>query len=289
MIYGKLNMRVQGSFTSNYALALYENCARYVGISNTPWISVDLFRKLMGISEDKYVIFRDFKRRVIDKAVEEVNTLSELRVEPKFRKRGRKVVSLRFSISKRQKKHVLGKHRSWDIDSDIASDSRHAQFMNILTDTFEYKKDDVKYLLATYGEEFLIAKINLVFKTQTYKDGKIKNLRSYFEKMLEVDSPRPRDKFDESLHFNKKSDYEDFVLDKSFENFLLQSEQKRQSLLDGYNRASGKSVKVKIYSEIDEEVLKSNKNERRDFMQYLNCNKPDFGTGISFKDYITGN
>ncbi len=79
-IYGRLNMHVQAKFKSTYGLALYENCIRYQDIKQTPWINLGTFRKLMGVETGKYTVFRDFKRRVLDKAITEVNEYSPIKI-----------------------------------------------------------------------------------------------------------------------------------------------------------------------------------------------------------------
>ena len=81
-IYGKINLAIQARFKSSYALALYENCARYRGLPYTKNIDIVIFRKLMGVEEGKYEIFRDFNRRVLNPAISEINTCSYIRVSP---------------------------------------------------------------------------------------------------------------------------------------------------------------------------------------------------------------
>ena len=77
-MFGKIDLVIQSKFRSSYGLALYENCIRYRGLPNTKWFDMDLFKKLMGVPAGKYDVFRDFKRRVLDKAVDEVNMYSDL-------------------------------------------------------------------------------------------------------------------------------------------------------------------------------------------------------------------
>ena len=103
-VYGRLSLEIQAKFQSGYGLALYENCNRYQDIGKTPWFELEKFRKLMGVDDNKYKIFRDFKTRVLDKSVEEVNKHSTLIVEPKLKKINRKVVAIQFAINKSNKK-----------------------------------------------------------------------------------------------------------------------------------------------------------------------------------------
>ncbi len=71
-LYGRLNMLVQAKFQSSYGLALYENCVRFQILNKLHGLTLLSFRKLMGVEDGKYKIFRDFKHRVLDKAIEEV-------------------------------------------------------------------------------------------------------------------------------------------------------------------------------------------------------------------------
>src|SRR3990167_6515083 len=97
-IYGKINLTIQARFSSSYALALYENCARYRGLPYTKEIDFKTFRKLMGVEEGKYEIFRDFNRRVLNTAISEINTCSDMRILPEIKRVGRVIKSIKFKF-----------------------------------------------------------------------------------------------------------------------------------------------------------------------------------------------
>ena len=77
-IYGRINLFVQSKFNSTYSLVLYENCIRFKNIQQTSWFPLSLFRSLMGVADDKYRLFKDFKRNVINVAVKEINQKSDI-------------------------------------------------------------------------------------------------------------------------------------------------------------------------------------------------------------------
>jgi len=97
-MYARLSLSVQRNFNSGYALALYENCVRYKAIKHTGWWDIMLFRKLMGVKEHEYKDIRDLKKRVINRAVSEINTCSDIYIEPEYRRAKRKIASIRFII-----------------------------------------------------------------------------------------------------------------------------------------------------------------------------------------------
>jgi plasmid replication initiation protein len=75
----------------------------------------------MGIPQNQYLIFRDFKRRVLDKAIAEVNTHSSICISPQFKKVQRQVVAIRFDIQQNLK-------RACDADDiQLAVDTRGMQ------------------------------------------------------------------------------------------------------------------------------------------------------------------
>ena len=53
-IYARINLAIQRTFRSSHALALYENCVRFRDVGSTGWITVEDFRKLMGVDDDEY-------------------------------------------------------------------------------------------------------------------------------------------------------------------------------------------------------------------------------------------
>ena len=49
-----INLDIQKRFTSGHALALYENCYRFVRTGSTGWWPLAIFRRLMGVDDSDY-------------------------------------------------------------------------------------------------------------------------------------------------------------------------------------------------------------------------------------------
>lgn len=171
-LYGRLDMSVQAKFQSTYGLALYENCNRFQDIGQTPWFTIANFRKLMGVEDGKYKIFRDFKNRVLDKAIEEVNQYSALEIIPKLRKQNRQVISIQFLIRKSKMSMPL---------------SDHHDCMNTLKKQFSFSEKQVSDVVMKYGEKYIKEKIQLVLSSASYQAGKVKNLTRYLMSALRDD------------------------------------------------------------------------------------------------------
>lgn len=173
--YGRLNMRVLATFKSTYGLALYENCIRYQNISQTPWFDMFTYRRLMGVSQDKYAVFRDLNRRVVKPSVKEVNKHSPIYIEPEFKKEGRSVTAIRFQISKRSAQPILKQIEKSEIERTI---------IVRLQEDYGFSVSQLRAVIEKYDEVYLLEKMALIECSPSYQEGKIKHLAKYLEKAL---------------------------------------------------------------------------------------------------------
>lgn len=97
-IYLLININVQKEFSGSYALALYENCLRFKRTGSTGWISVDIWRQLLGAEASTYDEFKHFNSEVIKKAVKEVCTVSNILITPEYERQNRRVTKIRFLV-----------------------------------------------------------------------------------------------------------------------------------------------------------------------------------------------
>lgn len=175
-MFGKIDLVIQSRFRSSYGLALYENCIRYRGLPHSKWFDMELFKKLMGVAPGKYDVFRDFKRRVLDKAIEEVNTYSDLVIESEFVREGRKVVKVRFKLKERAKKTRLGSSKKI---VSLHDSSAQNDLKKKLHTTFLLSEEQIEQLLTEYDFQFIQDKMNVIEESKPFQDGKIQNLAGY--------------------------------------------------------------------------------------------------------------
>lgn len=100
-VYAIINVGIQRQFKSGYALTLYENCVRFRRTESTGWMTVEIFRKLMGATSPTYDDFRRLSELVISKAVKEVNKVSDIEIAVEYERKGRKVTRLRFAVAEK--------------------------------------------------------------------------------------------------------------------------------------------------------------------------------------------
>ena len=103
-VYTKLNLRLQNRFKSRYALVLWEICFDYFDTERdqgeTPFIPLETFKTLMGLTENDYPVFKVLNRDLIKSAIKEINALTNYHVEVVQKRLGRRISELKFRITR---------------------------------------------------------------------------------------------------------------------------------------------------------------------------------------------
>lgn len=133
---------------SGYGIRIYELLVQYRQMGKRE-ISVESLRTMLELGK-KYPLFADFKKRVIDTAIDQINEYSPLKVTYEQKKTGRKVTHIIFSFKEKSKSIT---HTSKDFYQ--LSDAQINLFGNQLSRLHELSH------LASEGEsyEILAAKI----------------------------------------------------------------------------------------------------------------------------------
>lgn len=97
--------------TSGYALRLYELLIAWKNKGVSPKWQIDDFRKKIGVEDGKYSRMGQFKEKVLDFAVEQINDNTEMTVKYKQFKKGRKIDSFQFSIKTKLKEKDVTPNR----------------------------------------------------------------------------------------------------------------------------------------------------------------------------------
>ncbi len=89
-------------FKSIYSLRLYELLNSWAKSKKTPVYELNVFRKLLGIKENEYQRMANFKARVLDIAIREINENTDVKVGYKQYKKGRKIIGFSFDIKSKK-------------------------------------------------------------------------------------------------------------------------------------------------------------------------------------------
>lgn len=89
---------------SQYSVRLYELLIQWRTAKKTPVFELEVFRQQLGVPDDMYrKRMGDFKKRVLDLAVKEINDTSDLKVSYEQEKQGRKIVGFKFKVLEKPK------------------------------------------------------------------------------------------------------------------------------------------------------------------------------------------
>ena len=153
-VFALINLNIQRRFTSGHALALYENCYRFVRTGSTGWWPMDLFRRLMGVEGSAYYeTFKHLNAKIIKPAVAEVNRTSNIILTPEVRKAGRAVTDIRFLIAENPQLAIL--------DMDDGEGARHGPVYARLR-ALGVSDRLARQWLSAHGERQVLAKLAYV-------------------------------------------------------------------------------------------------------------------------------
>ena len=94
------------TMTSNYSVRLYELLVQWKQAKKTPMFELQEFRGQLGVEDDEYKAMSNFKIRVLDLAVEEINEKSDLNINYSQKKKGRKIIGFTFTVHEKPKAKV---------------------------------------------------------------------------------------------------------------------------------------------------------------------------------------
>lgn len=90
------------SLTSKYAIRLYELLIQWRSVGKTPVFAIDDFRFKLGLAEGEYAKMANFKVRVLDIALNQINELTDIVASYEQHKNGRVISGFSFTFTTKQ-------------------------------------------------------------------------------------------------------------------------------------------------------------------------------------------
>ena len=91
------------SMDSIYSVRLYELLVQWRAAKKTPVFELEKFRDQLGISSEEYKAMNDFKKRVLQVGIDEINEKSDIEVSYEQVKKGRSIAGFKFKVSDKEK------------------------------------------------------------------------------------------------------------------------------------------------------------------------------------------
>lgn len=107
-IFQLINWEIFNHFTGKYEAIIYKLCRDYVGVINTPYMTIEEFREYVGLKPNEYKGFMDLHRYIIKNPVNKINesSLSDITVSYSLRREGKKVIGLYFSAKNKHQTSI---------------------------------------------------------------------------------------------------------------------------------------------------------------------------------------
>ena len=91
------------NLNSVYSVRLYELLVQWKAAVKTPTFDLVTFRQQLGLADNEYKLMGNFKMRVLDVAVNEINEKTDLTVSYTQEKRGRTITGFKFTVRTKDK------------------------------------------------------------------------------------------------------------------------------------------------------------------------------------------
>lgn len=91
---------------SLYSLRLYELVVQWLASGVTPMFEIQLFRQQLEVEDGLYTVMSNFKRRVLDSSIKEINEATDLFINYEQIKAGRTIVGFKFYVNKKPKEVI---------------------------------------------------------------------------------------------------------------------------------------------------------------------------------------
>jgi hypothetical protein len=194
-VYAKINLKLQNKFKSKHSLALYELFVDYFHCGETPVITIQKFRELLGLKKNEYVRFNNMNQTIIKKSIQEINTISNLYITVEYYKQSRKVVGFKFFITKNPNAetnlielNAIPKEKPTEKQLSLPVpefELANQELFQILINEFGISNNKADEFLKT-KDEFYLEEILEHVKEQI-KKGTIKNIPAYTVSAIEND------------------------------------------------------------------------------------------------------
>ena len=102
---------------SIYSVRLYELLVQWVAAKQTPLFELNKFRDQLGVEDHEYKRMGNFKLRVLDLAVKEINEKSDIKVSYSQVKKGRTITGFKFTVHEKLKSKTDKTSKLRDVDT----------------------------------------------------------------------------------------------------------------------------------------------------------------------------
>ena len=128
--------------TSKYATRLYELLIAWREVGKVPQIEIGEFRNRLGLLDDEYTAMHNFKKRVLEPSIQQINEHTDVTVTYEQHKKGRLISGFSFKIKQKQQVKQVESNRDPNTPDFFIkmTDSQRHLFANKMSEMPEMSK-----------------------------------------------------------------------------------------------------------------------------------------------------
>lgn len=157
------DLSIVTQFQSIYSIRIYQLLKQYLSIGKRTF-EIDELREILGIDKEKYTVFKDFRRYVIDQAKKELDEKADISFDIEKIREGRKIKWIKFiiltkkSISdnksdpvkpEKPKKPKINNNTS-EYEEELLLEKAAKEDEKIFNEFLEYTKENDKFIYDFY-------------------------------------------------------------------------------------------------------------------------------------------
>ncbi|ALF60920.1 replication initiation protein RepM [Psychrobacter urativorans] len=179
--YTEYDLKQVSELQSEYAIRIYELMMQWKSVGKTNEITIDNLRKKLGVKPEQYKQMCNFKTRVLDHAVKQINEHTDITVKYEQHKTGKTITSISFTFKRKQviEHNNAAQNKARDTDTpDLfhnMTDSQIATFSSKLANLPELGSN------APIGKS--TAEFAAIIASELADESKQGKYRPYLEKM----------------------------------------------------------------------------------------------------------
>lgn len=154
--------------TSKYATRLYELLIAWREVGKVPQIEISTFRNRLGLLENEYTAMSDFKKRVLEPSIKQINEHTDITVTYEQHKKGRLISGFSFKLKQKQQPKIEVKRDPNTPDFFIKmTDAQRHLFANKMSEMPEMSK----YSQGTESyEQFAIRIAEMLLQPEKFRE-----------------------------------------------------------------------------------------------------------------------
>ena len=128
--------------TSKYATRLYELLIAWREVGKVPQMEISEFRNRLGLLDDEYTAMHNFKKRVLEPSIQQINEHTDITVTYEQHKKGRVISGFSFKLKQKQQAKKVETNRDPDT-ADLftkMTDAQRHMFSHKLSEMPEMSK-----------------------------------------------------------------------------------------------------------------------------------------------------